>query len=269
MTNLLMTSLNDPPLPRTSSNDEAAITKGRPGAGADLSDENDNVLRAVHNTVSPVRDERSRMTPIGEVVREKFRIEAEIDELAFLEEELAWRRTPVQNERELLSLFGIDPALIKEKITGWRAACEEAVSNLKRRIAEVNTKMAKGSFDRWFGLEVIRIFEGRRVAEAARHIRRLERLLESDKPKKGRLGETEIEQARRTDWQHFLPNLRRVGGKLVGLCPFHQEKTPSFIIFADGRFRCFGCQKSGDTIDFIKETEGLNFVEAVKRLLAY
>lgn len=63
--------------------------------------------------------------------------------------------------------------------------------------------------------------------------------------------------------------LKRVGQRFVGLCPFHSEKTPSFSINpAMGVFYCFGCQKSGDAITFVREVEHLDFVGAVERLAA-
>src|SRR5260370_39127484 len=61
--------------------------------------------------------------------------------------------------------------------------------------------------------------------------------------------------------------LKRVGQRWMGLCPFHQEKSPSFSINpALGLYYCFGCQKSGDAITFVREVEPLDFVEAVERL---
>jgi DNA primase len=61
--------------------------------------------------------------------------------------------------------------------------------------------------------------------------------------------------------------LKRQGTRWVGLCPFHQEKTPSFSVNAEmGVFHCFGCQRSGDAITFVRDTEHLDFVEAVRRL---
>jgi DNA primase len=61
--------------------------------------------------------------------------------------------------------------------------------------------------------------------------------------------------------------LKRVGQRWMGLCPFHQEKTPSFSINPVlGLWLCFGCQKSGDAITFVREVEHLDFVEAVERL---
>jgi len=63
--------------------------------------------------------------------------------------------------------------------------------------------------------------------------------------------------------------LKRVGRRYQGLCPFHQEKTPSFSISPEkGVFHCFGCQKSGDAITFLREVEHLDFVETVERLAA-
>ncbi|MCS5674734.1 MAG: DNA primase [Acidimicrobiales bacterium] len=61
--------------------------------------------------------------------------------------------------------------------------------------------------------------------------------------------------------------LRKVGQRWSGLCPFHTEKTPSFSVNADeGFFYCFGCQKSGDAITFVREMEHLDFVGAVEWL---
>lgn len=61
--------------------------------------------------------------------------------------------------------------------------------------------------------------------------------------------------------------LRASGARWVGLCPFHAEKTPSFYVSpAFGRYHCFGCDTSGDAIDFLRAVEHLDFVEAVERL---
>src|SRR5688572_24851567 len=62
-------------------------------------------------------------------------------------------------------------------------------------------------------------------------------------------------------------SLTRKGRSLVGLCPFHQEKTPSFNVIPDkGIYHCFGCQAGGDVFKFLMTLEGLSFVEAVKEL---
>lgn len=51
-----------------------------------------------------------------------------------------------------------------------------------------------------------------------------------------------------------------------GLCPFHNENSPSFYIFPDNRFHCFGCQVGGTSIDFVMKRDGVDFIGAVKVL---
>jgi DNA primase len=61
--------------------------------------------------------------------------------------------------------------------------------------------------------------------------------------------------------------LTRKGRSFVGLCPFHQEKTPSFNVSAEkGFFYCFGCKEKGNVFDFVMKVEGLSFPEAARRL---
>ncbi|MDI2129255.1 DNA primase [Yinghuangia seranimata] len=59
------------------------------------------------------------------------------------------------------------------------------------------------------------------------------------------------------------------GGNLKGLCPFHDEKSPSFNVSpAKGFYHCFGCQEGGDVLDFVQKVEHLTFSETVERLAA-
>ena len=62
-------------------------------------------------------------------------------------------------------------------------------------------------------------------------------------------------------------HLKKSGSSIVGLCPFHNEKTPSFHVSPDKQlYYCFGCQNGGTVINFIMNIENLDFVEAVKLL---
>lgn len=62
-------------------------------------------------------------------------------------------------------------------------------------------------------------------------------------------------------------NLKRRGSNLIGSCPFHNEKTPSFTIWPEkGSYYCFGCGAGGDVITFMMQIERLDYVEAVKAL---
>ena len=62
-------------------------------------------------------------------------------------------------------------------------------------------------------------------------------------------------------------DLKRRGKNLVGLCPFHNEKTPSFTVYPDtASYYCFGCGAGGEVINFIRNIENLDFIESVKLL---
>src|SRR5436190_5597364 len=61
--------------------------------------------------------------------------------------------------------------------------------------------------------------------------------------------------------------LRRSGGRFVGRCPFHDERTPSFSVDPGEKlYYCFGCQAGGDVFTFLQEKEGLEFRESVEQL---
>ncbi len=67
--------------------------------------------------------------------------------------------------------------------------------------------------------------------------------------------------------QPYVPSLKRAGRSYKGLCPFHQEKTPSFVVFPDSEnFHCFGCGKGGDIFTFYMLAEHVEFREALREL---
>ncbi len=88
----------------------------------------------------------------------------------------------------------------------------------------------------------------------------------------GRIRQEDVEAVReRTDIVKLVSQyltLKKAGGdNMTGLCPFHQEKTPSFSVSpSKGVFYCHGCGKGGDAITFLRELEHLSFTEAAERL---
>ena len=59
--------------------------------------------------------------------------------------------------------------------------------------------------------------------------------------------------------------LKRNGANYKACCPFHDEKTPSFVVSpAKGLFKCFGCGKAGNAVTFVMEHEGISYPEALK-----
>src|SRR3989344_8101528 len=64
----------------------------------------------------------------------------------------------------------------------------------------------------------------------------------------------------------YLP-LKKAGVNFKASCPFHNEKTPSFVVSPERQiFKCFGCSKSGDVFTFLMEKEGMDFKEALEML---
>ena len=72
------------------------------------------------------------------------------------------------------------------------------------------------------------------------------------------------------DWIQQRVQLRRMGSGYIGLCPFHQERTPSFHVNPRLQiYKCFGCGAGGTIFRFVMETEALSYFEALKRLADY
>src|SRR5262249_37198731 len=87
----------------------------------------------------------------------------------------------------------------------------------------------------------------------------------------GRIAETSVEQVKdRVDMLELVrtrTELERAGSEWRGRCPFHDERTPSFWVDAvNKRYHCFGCGAGGDAITFTRQTQGLEFKEAVEWL---
>src|SRR5580698_3644160 len=85
------------------------------------------------------------------------------------------------------------------------------------------------------------------------------------------ISESEIAQVRSaTDIVALISEtvaLKKSGRRWTGLCPFHGEKTPSFSVNAEeGRYYCFGCRASGDQITWVRETQHLDFMDALRQL---
>ena len=87
----------------------------------------------------------------------------------------------------------------------------------------------------------------------------------------GRISEEFIEELRmKNDIVSVVSpyvELKRRGRYYVGLCPFHNEKTPSFTVYPDTQsFYCFGCGAGGEIVNFTRRIENIDFIEAVKAL---
>ena len=81
------------------------------------------------------------------------------------------------------------------------------------------------------------------------------------------ISQEDIDKAREVPIEDLYDGRLRGVTRLAGVCPFHEEKTPSFTIFTnDNNFYCFGCNAHGDVIDYVMKLNKINFIEAIKQL---
>lgn len=174
-------------------------------------------------------------------------------------------------EIELLKIFPEAKEIIPQKIDEWtrikeKLYNEEVAPTLKR------IKGIKDDFSRWFWKEAYKYLVNPDFIEAVEQIARLERLkiLTTDtKHSKNILNfEQKKEVVKQTPILSLYPfrKLRKLGSRYTALCPFHNEKTASFVIYPDNTFHCFGCQEHGDSIDFMKLIKRCSFKEAVGQM---
>lgn len=81
--------------------------------------------------------------------------------------------------------------------------------------------------------------------------------------------EADIEEAKQVSIETVFPTkLRRMGGRALGLCPFHNEKTPSLTVYINtNTWHCFGCHEGRDVVDFVMKLQKVDFLQAVNILL--
>ena len=85
----------------------------------------------------------------------------------------------------------------------------------------------------------------------------------------GKITPADVERAKAVPIETlYQGQLKRTGNRLTGICPFHNETGPSFVIYLEqGKFYCYGCSERGDSINFIILRDSLKFIDAVKLLI--
>lgn len=190
----------------------------------------------------------------------------------YFEQEKRWQQSlPKFKDKELLEIFPEAKEIIPQKIKEWEEVLENEKNDLKECLVSIYSQKLD-EFSTWFGERVARLFLMPPIMEAERHILRLRRMQSIYNPSEERLArwQEKLEKAR----QHSITELagnkldfRPAGKNFIALCPFHNEKSPSFYIYPEtNTFHCFGCQENGDVIKLTQHLYGLDFKEAVKML---
>jgi hypothetical protein len=196
----------------------------------------------------------------------------DLDYVRYTEElERKWQKSlPRINETELLVEIPNGKQLIQNKISEWQQKRYEIKQNIRTKlisIRDLSNQLAKDFFRLW-----LQANEGEQLINADRHIARLKFLLSTFGNKSNRVKDFELakQQALDTPIETIAEphtRLRKVGNKLAGLCPLHEDKRPSFYIYPDtNTFHCFGCQANGDVITLVQLLNNLSFKEALNLL---
>jgi len=181
-----------------------------------------------------------------------------------------WMKSlPRFSDEELLKIFPEAKQIIPEKIKEWEKNREKIIKVIKEKLTIIKYKSAPKN--QWFWREIVKVWEGWKLLKIDWQIARLKRLLavaRGQKPK-GRLTEEQIQEALSVPIESLITHpLRKCGKALVGLCPFHNEKHPSFYIYQKtNSCWCYGCNQGGNVINFVRLLYGYSFKEAVKYLI--
>jgi hypothetical protein len=193
------------------------------------------------------------------------------DEFFFesLELEKEWRLSqPKLTDKQWLDIFPEARDMIVVKLTEYQAEKENLAQQVRSKLISIQ------NYDEvtYYWLRTwIKATDGPRLSELESHIIRLKRLLyRNQQDNKNSITIDTLELARALPIEQLLdsPPLRKSGRTLSALCPFHQDKSPSFFIYSDqNRWWCYGCNQGGDAITFVRLSQGLSFKEAVNYLV--
>lgn len=184
--------------------------------------------------------------------------------------EKEWRKSlPKFTDKELLELYPEARALIPEKIAEWKQEQKECVADIEYNL----TLIASRVFDEIslsFWREWVKLTNGKELQRIEGQILRLERLQAFIAGIKfgNEITREQVQVAKESPIENHLSQpLRKTGKSMMGLCPLHNEKTPSFHIYPQtNRFYCYGCNQGGDVISLIRLMHGLSFREAIVHL---
>ncbi len=174
------------------------------------------------------------------------------------------------SDQELFEIFPEAKEVIPEKLKEWEQKKDEITDIIKKKLKIIQDKSAKNN--QWFWREWLKINEVEELANVDSHIARLKRqlaLINGRKVFQNTITEEQIQTALNVPMQNlFNQKFRKSGGNLISLCPFHNEKSPSFYIYLKtNTCWCFGCQQGGNTIKSVRLLYGYSFREAIHYLI--
>lgn len=190
-----------------------------------------------------------------------------ISELQQLEQE--WRSSSRISDKQLMSAFPDVAPLLVTQLKKMQCHIELLRHGIQLKRKAIRTTVAD-EFALWCYDQSLDLAYGEELRTLQKHIavtkRRLNILVGVEVP--GQLTDEAIAHAKEQPIEQLLSELLRpVGQRLMGRCPLHEDKTPSFVVYkATNTAWCFGCQQGGDTIKLAQLLHGYSFKQAVNYL---
>lgn len=170
------------------------------------------------------------------------------------------------DEKELLEVFPEAQEIVPAKIKELTEQREEILENKVRPYLRAVNQL-KDKFSRQYWKQAFALCQCGDLEAVEKNLKRLTRLKQVMNGTSGAWEEKKRAGKEKPIVELYdFQKLRQVGRQHVALCPFHKEKTPSFHIFADNCFKCFGCGASGDSFTFVQKLKGFDFKQAVDYL---
>lgn len=169
---------------------------------------------------------------------------------------------------ELLEIFPNAPSAIKLVLRKKHEKLETLPERYRDRIAHVHKKYS--GLKKELFLELLKYEWEHEKRSIQKDIKRANHLLHINEwkhkpPSKDQITDREVALAKAIP----IKDISGIQFNRSGFapCPFHNERTPSFKVYPDNRFHCFGCQLNGDVIDYVMRSHGIDFLSAVKILI--
>lgn len=181
-----------------------------------------------------------------------------VDSLRRYHQSLKFEPTPSTWSKVAPEMLTRASELLLEKTNQLEKLKNKIKSDLSEKMTP-DQKMWRESF--------IELSLGVNAAILEKQISWLKRFIANFTEDKPEIGEEEIEQAKQVPLETLIPDLKLKSGKLIRCCPFHDEKTPSFTVFNNNHYHCFGCGEHGDPITWVMKSQHINFIQAIKYLI--
>jgi len=178
-----------------------------------------------------------------------------------------WLNQPKPTIKELFTIFPEAEAVLQTKTKEEYEVIETELRLIQQGIEEDRTYDGN---TRWFLSEFRRYFIWPNIEKAAKRIlsyRRQLFLANRQEEEDSAISRSKIESAKAVPIESMIETKRSAGKRAYANCPFHEDRTPSFVIYRDqNTFHCFGCSAHGDVISFVMQKEQIGFKDAIRLL---